>query len=154
MEKLITKSVQAFLIWLATNSLAALCFVAATFAGIHFEPVLCDQCSTTLFYAVIIGFVFSSPVILFLIPSLYIISEFAAVRKRILVGFILIAGLSASVIITFISFVGFSSAEQPKVILFLLTYLVTAEIAMFTIGRKTIFGEENYDNSATSVIDL
>jgi hypothetical protein len=154
MQKLISTSVQAFLIWLATNFLAAGCFMVATLAGIHFEPVLCDQCSTTLFYAVIIGLVFSSPVILFLIPSLFIISSLTTVRKKILFSFALIVILSLSVIAAFISFAGFVSAEQPKVLMFLMTYMVMAEVAMFTIGRKQIFGEETDDESATSIIDL
>jgi hypothetical protein len=154
MEKLIVTSVQSFLIWLATNLLAAGCFVVATLAGIHFEPVLCDQCSTTLFYAVIVGLIFSSPVILVLIPCLFIVSTLTSIRKRILFSFVLTAGLSLAVIAVFMSFAGFSSIEQPKVLMFLMPYIVMAEVSMFTIGKKQIFGQEPNDESTTSIIDL
>ena len=151
MKNLIIKTSQAIAIWACTHILAFFCFIIATAIGIHFEPVLCTQCGTTLFYAVIIGAVVSSPIVVLLIPSLYVIPKIHSVQARAAFGFSYVLLLSLLLMTWFIRYFN-TGASTTSLVLFLLPYVAMAEISFFAFTRKLILNQKEEFESET--IDL
>ncbi len=153
MRNMFLKTVQSFAIWLSTHILTFVVFILATRAGIYFEPVLCDQCGTTLLYAVLIGMVLSSPVIILLMPALYLVDNLQLIRMRMIFGFMVILILSAIVIVSFVAFFD-PRREQPHLVLFLAPYAVMAEVSFFLVARKAIFSNGESEHLESETIDL
>lgn len=153
MNRFLQKTGQAILIWLATHALAAVSFMVASNAGVQFEPVLCGQCGTTLLYAIIIGMVVSSPVIVLLIPALMVIRNFTSVNVRIIFSFSVIFILCAAVITLFINNLN-PGKEERELVLFLIPYFIAAEISLFLIAKRAIFYGEEETRFESETIDL
>ena len=134
----ILRTLQSIAIWLATNGLAAAIYAGATVAGIQFEPVLCSACHTTLFYMVIVGLVISSPVIIALIPVLFIASEISDRNKRISFSVCAVLFLCAAVTGIFYSVLGVPGGDPVRLTLFLLPYAGSAVLSFLLVARKTI----------------
>jgi hypothetical protein len=153
MQQIFLKTVQAFTIWGSTHVLTSIIFMLATTAGIYFEPVLCSQCGATLLYAILIGMALSSPVIVLLIPALFLIEKFTTVRSRMVFGFLVILFLSAALIIAFVKYFDAFNDQMP-LIMFLAPYALMAELSFFAIARKAIFNTHEEQHVESETIDL
>jgi hypothetical protein len=152
MRNFIIKTAQAIAIWAITHLLAGACFIAATLIGIHFEPVLCDQCGWTLMYAIIFGAVISSPMAVLLLVILYMLPKFSSVHSRALFGFMGVLLPSLILITCFVMYFG-NEIDRSRLTLFLMPYLFAAELSFFGFARRLIFSK-NEEEFETETIDL
>jgi hypothetical protein len=150
-QKLFIHAGQSIFVWIITNVIAMFLYAIAPFFKIELDPYVCTRCSDIMFgYIIVIGLLFSFPVIFFLVPNLYVLSSLETKKKKILYAGISILVLSAVVILFFLNTLGTDGHDLSTVIIFLLPYVFGAEIGFFLIARNIIHEQNDSGSSQTA----
>jgi hypothetical protein len=140
-QKLFIHAGQSVFVWIITNVIAMFLYAIAPFFKIELDPYICTRCSDIMFgYIIVLGLLFSFPVIFFLVPNLYVLSSLETKQKKILYAAISILMLSAAVILVFVNTLGTDGLDLSTVSIFLLPYVFGGEIAFFLVARNIIDG--------------
>lgn len=135
------------LTWLATNVLAAICYLFAKILGVQFDPFLCSECNNLLVFILFFGLIFSAPFTL-LLPFIYGLIEKIRYRAyRIFVGLALIFFTCSIVIGTFLHLFGTDGFGYLTVITFLLPYVISAELSFLFIGKNILLNGQPLANA-------
>jgi hypothetical protein len=129
---------QALLIWLSTNAIASAIYSLYMFAAGALEPLSSISSTDTLLAVALVGLVFSSPVILFLIPAIHVLNMLRRKRQKVVYIIGITLFLCLGVILFFFRFFGIPDREKLQVIVFLLPYIAAAGISFFLVTRKLI----------------
>lgn len=132
---------RSLLIWLATHVFAMTIYFIGAFAITDHSPIYVDSNYTFLFIILFVGLLFSSPVIVFLIPLVYSLTEIESRIRRLLYGGLSILVLCALVVYAFCVLYGLSSPEIPSIIIFLLPYVIGAELSLLIM----LWSVKNYE---------
>lgn len=138
MKPILKLTRQALLIWLSTNAIASLMYALYMFTTRSFEPLSEITSSDTLIAVIVLGLAFSFPVILFLVPGLYVLGMLRHTRDKVAYALGIILVLCLGVIVFFFMFFDVPDRDKPGILLFLLPYIIAAEISFFVVARKVI----------------
>jgi hypothetical protein len=130
--------IQAVTIWLITNAIASALYTLHMFATGSLKPLTGIASSDTLIAVVVLGLIFSFPATLFLMPGLYMLSMFRHTRTKMAYAFGIVLFLCLCVILVFFMFFDVPNRDKPEIVIFLLPYIIAAEVSFFFVAWKLI----------------
>ena len=129
---------KSLLTWLHTNLIATISYGLYVLLTGGVEPLS----SFVSFGAIIaVGLAFSFPVNLILVPGLYVLMMLRQKPVRVAYAITLVFFLCLVVILYFFQFFDVQKDEWAYIIVFLLPYIIGAEISFIVVARKLIFGD-------------
>ena len=132
-------TVKSLLIWLYTNVIAVICYWIFVLVDFHDLDLLSSL--ERIGVITLVGLVFSFPANLLLMPALYLLNMFRRKWYRLAFSIAIVLFMCWMVILIFTQYFNISSRERTDMIVFLLPYIVGAEISFILVGRKMIFGD-------------
>lgn len=133
-----TFTAKSLLTWLCTNAIAAISYCIYILVSGGTEPLSSFAMCGLI---VLVGLVFSFPANAILVPGLYILMMLRHKLARVAYVVTLVLLLSLVVILYFFQFFDVPNDEWADIIVFLLPYVIGAEISFIVVARKLIFGE-------------
>jgi hypothetical protein len=134
----ISLCLKAFLTWLYTNVIAAVCYLFYMLASGTLEPLSSVISFDALGMIILLGLVFSSPALLFLIPALYMMHMFRHWQAKLAYAIGIVLFLCLVVILFFFQFFDVPDRDKHGIIIFLLPYIIGSVISFLLVARKLI----------------
>jgi hypothetical protein len=142
-SQFITKTCQAILIWLTTNVLASVFYIAGRLLGILDRSLMGSYGIEVLGIIVVLGLLLSAPIILVLIPSLFQLDHLQNRRLRIIYSVSSVLIMSSLVVMAFIYLFNINSNDVIPIVKFLIPYVIAAQLSFFLVARQSIIGTKS-----------